>query len=318
MSATQSAANGAPPPPLGDAARVLAQIRAAGLSQAAAAAEIGVSGGALSAWLKGKYKGDSHALARKCDRWIANRVDRAALEASLPPPPQWVETSAARKVVAALGYAQLSRDLAVVHGAAGAGKTTAAKRYAGQRPNVWLVTMSRGTRSLGSCLRRVAQAVGAVPEGRSIADVEDALAERLRGTGGLLAIDEAQCLSLPALDGLRQLHDASGTGLALVGGEALWKRIAGDRASAELAQLFSRVGRRVELAQPSDEDAAALLAAWEGLGESARAAAGPVARQPGGLRALVKVMNWAASMAAGGEVERRHVAAAWKELGGTS
>ena len=301
-----------------DVARVREAIRAAGMSQAAAAAEIGVSGAALSAWLKGKYKGDSGEVARKCGTWLAARAERAALEARLPPPPEWVETSAALKVVSALGYAQIAADLAVVHGAAGAGKTTAAERYARQRPNVWLVRMSRGTRSLGSCLRRVAQAVAAVPEGRSIADVEDALAQRLRGTGGLLVVDEAQCLSLPALDGLRQLHDASGTGLALVGGEALWKRIAGDRASAELAQLFSRVGWRAELGQPSDGDAAALLAAWEGLGESARDAAGPIARQPGGLRALVKAVKWAATMAPGGKVEGRHVAAAWKQLGDTA
>ena len=319
MSATRSAANGAPPPPPGDSiARVREQIAAAGLSQAAAASEIGVSGAALSTWLKGRYKGDSDGLDRKCERWLATRAERATLEASLPPPPQWVETTAALKVAAALGYAQIARDLAVVHGAAGAGKTTAARRYADRRPNVWLVQASRGTRSLGSCLRRVARVVNAVPEGRSIADVEDALAERLSGTGGLLIVDEAQCLSLPALDGLRQLHDASGTGLALVGGEALWKRIAGNRASAELAQLFSRVGRRAELGRRElDQDAAALLAAWDGLGEDARAAALPIASQPGGLRALVKAINWAAVEAAGGEVERRHVAAAWRELGGS-
>lgn len=301
--------------PLAD--RVREGISAAGLTQSAAASEIGISGSALSTWLKGRYKGSAAAIAAKCERWLAARSARASLEARLPAPPDWVETAAARSVLAALGYAQLARDLAVVHGAAGAGKTTAATRYALDRPNVWLVTMDRSKRALGACLRSVAQAVKAVPDGRSISDVFDALVSRLQGTGGLVVIDEAQCLALPALDGLRQVHDASGTGLAFVGGEALWNRIAGPRRPAELAQLFSRVGQRVELEEPSDADTDALLAAWDGLGGDARAAARPIARQPGGLRAVVKTMNKAALLARGSEVGRQHVAAAWKQLGGS-
>lgn len=298
------------------AVRVRREIRAARLSQAAAAAEIGVSDAALSTWLRDRYKGDSAEVARKCERWLEARAERAALEARLPAPPEWVETGAARSVMAALGYAQLARDLAVVHGAAGAGKTTASRRYAADHPNVWLVTMNRTTRALGACLRSAAQAVKAVPDGRSIADAFDALVRRLEGTGGLLVLDEAQCLSLAALDGLRQVHDASGVGLAFVGGEALWNRIAGPRRPAELAQLFSRVGQRVELDQPSDEDADALLSAWEGLDDGARAAARPIARQPGGLRAVVKTINRAVLLARGGQVGRQHVAAAWRRLGG--
>ena len=303
--------NGQPPPPAEALrARARAEFKAGGLSQAAAAA--------LSQWLAGKYGGDDSAVAGKLERWLEARAERADLARRIPAPPQWVETPAARSVLAALSYAQLAADLAVVHGAAGAGKTTAVQRYAATRPNVWLVTMSRGTRSLGSCLRRVAQVVKAVPEGRAIADVEDALAQRLRGSEGLLVIDEAQCLSLAALDGLRQLHDASGAGLALVGGESLWKRLAGNRASTELAQLFSRVGQRAALEHPAETDADPLLEAWQGLGDSGREAARVIARQPGGLRAMRKALGRAALMARGGKVERRHVAAAWKALGGAS
>ena len=302
--------------PSPDAAR--AELQGAGLSQAAAAAQIGISAAALSKWLGGGYEGDSDAIAAKVGRWLAARAERSALAAGIPPPPSWVDTPAAKRILAALAYAQAARDIAVVHGAAGAGKTVAAARYAATRPNVWLVTMSRGARSVGPCLRRVAAAVKARPAGRSIADCEEALAERLRGAEGLLVVDEAQCLALPALDALRQVHDASGAGLALVGGEALWDRIAGPKRPAELAQLFSRVGARVELAHPSEADANPLLAAWPGLATDGRAAARAVARQAGGLRGMRKVLGRAALMARGAEVERRHVAAAWKALGGSA
>ena len=320
---TNTNTNGASPlpPPEAEGAlreRVRAELKAGGLTQAAAAAQAGISDAALSQWLAGKYGGDDAAVAGKLGRWLASRAERADLQRRIPLPPQWVEIPAARSVLAALSYAQLAADIAVVHGAAGAGKTTAATRYAATSPNVWLVKASRGTRSLGSCLRRVARVVNAVPEGRSIADIEDALAERLSGTRGLLVIDEAQCLSLSALDGLRQIHDASETGLALVGGKALWRRIAGNRASAELAQLFSRVGHQVGLEHPSEADADPLLDAWAGLGDSGREAARVIARQPGGLRAVRKVLGRAALMSRGRDVERRHVAAAWKALGGAA
>jgi len=36
----------------------------------------------------------------------------------------------------------------------------------------------------------------------------------------------------------------------------------------------------------------------------------------GGLRTVVKVMNWAGVLAQGREVGREHVAAAWRDLGG--
>ena len=321
---TDSETNGSPPLPPPEAAdaalreRIRAEMEAGGLSQAAAAAQAGISDSALSQWLADKYGGDDAAVAGKLGRWLATRAERADLQRRIPAAPQWVETPAARSVLAALSYAQLAADIAVVHGAAGAGKTTAANWYAANRPNVWLATMSRGARSVGPCLRRVAAAVRAKPAGRSIAECEQALAERLRGTEGLLVIDEAQCLALPALDALRQIHDASGCGLALVGGEALWKRIAGDRASAELAQLFSRVGQRIGLEHPSESDADPLLQAWAGLGDSGREAARVIARQPGGLRAVRKVLGRAALMARGRQVERRHVAAAWKALGGAA
>lgn len=295
--------------------KVRDELDAAGMTQAAAAAEIGISDSALSQWLMGKYAGDSDEVARKCGAWLTARSERASLEALLRTPPRWVETRAAKDAVAALGYAQSARDIAVVHGASGSGKTTAAEHYAGTHPNVWLATMTEGRHALGACLRSVAAAVKARPAGRSIAACEDAIAERLRGTGGLLIVDEAQCLALRSLNALRQLHDATGTGLALVGGEPLWERIADGRRPG-LAQLFSRVGQRASLAHPGPEDADPLLAAWEGIGDDARAAARKIAVQPGGLRAVVKCVNWAQVVAGGGEIGPTHVAAAWRRLVG--
>lgn len=299
------------------APKVREEIERAGMTQAAAADEIGISDSALSQWLRGSYAGDGDAIARKCGVWLNGRAEKASLEALLRSPPRWVETPASTLVLSALGYAQMARDIAVVHGAAGAGKTTAAQRYAETHPRVWLATMTEGKHALGACLRNVAAAVKARPAGRSLAACEDAIVERLRGTGGLLVVDEAQCLALRSLNALRQIHDAAGTGLALVGGDPLWKTITDERRPG-LAQLFSRVGQRAALKHPGPADADPLLAGWEGIGDDARAAARKIAVQPGGLRSVVKVVNWAQVVAEGKGVGPAHVAAAWKRLGGAA
>ena len=302
---------------------LVAEVRAAmqrrGLSQAAAAREIGVSPAALSQWLSGTYGGDSAAIAAKAARWLEAGTARGALLERLPEAPAWVATSTAARIHAALTQAQIAPEIAVVFGGAGAGKTVAARRYAATRPNVGLVEASPATRALGPCLERVAGAVGARPSSSRPAAVEAALLDRLVGTRGLIVVDEAQHLSLRALDGLRSLHDRGEVGLALLGGEPLYTRLHGRRA-AETAQLTSRIGRRVRLSQTAAGDAEALLGAWDEIEIEAPAKrrAVEIANRPGGLRALVKSMRLAALYARGEAVGERHVTAAWRDLGGGS
>ena len=216
---SESAANGVPVPPLSADLRGQARraLREGGLAQAAAAGEIGISGATLSQWLKGVYAGDNEAVAAKVGRWLDARAEHSRLEATLPAGPEWAETPTARRVLGALWYAQLASDIAVVYGGAGLGKTTATKRYAGIKPGVWVATMSPSAYTLHSCLERAAAAVGLRSAHGRAARIEADLADRLEGARGLLVVDEAQHLSVQALEGLRSLHDATATGLALVG-----------------------------------------------------------------------------------------------------
>ncbi|MYE06688.1 MAG: AAA family ATPase [Chloroflexi bacterium] len=317
-STNESAANGTPTPPASSDLRAQAReaFRAAGLTQASAASEIGISDATLSQWLKRGYGGDNEGVAAKVGRWLDARIERTRSEAALPDVPEWAETPTARRVLGALWYAQLAGDIAVVYGGAGLGKTTAAKRYAGTKPSVWVATMSPSAHTLHACLERAAAAVGIrLAHGRA-ARIEADLADRLEGTRGLLVVDEAQHLSVQALEGLRSLHDATRTGLALVGGETLWSRLTGGRRAAEFAQLYSRVGKRVRLARATQGDADALLAAWGLSGKEEREAARRIAAHAGGLRGLSKALRLAPTFAAGGAVAARHLRQAWADLGG--
>ena len=296
--------------------QVRAEIAREGLSQAAAAAGIGISDAALSQWLRGKYEGDSAAVAEKAGRWLATQSERRDLLASSPAP-EWADTPLSRRALAALAHAHLAADMCAVYGAPGLGKTLAARRYAGLRPNVWIATATRATRSVTGTLRQVADAMQLRSVPRRAADLESAAVERLRGSGGLLIVDEAQHLPVASLEELRSLHDASGCGLALVGSDPLWLRLSAGR-HPELAQLYSRVGKRVRLGGVTAADTAALLSAW-GLREAGlEFHADAIAARPGGLRSLVKALSLARSAAAGKPVRPLHLRAAWRDLAGES
>lgn len=303
--------------PIDPVAAVQAEIARGGLSQAAAADQMGISGAALSQWLRGVYKGDSNAIADKASGWLASRADRRALRAGLPEPPPWAETPLANRAVAALAHAHLAGDLAVVYGAAGLGKTVAMRRYASLRPNVWTVTASGAACSVAAVLGRVASAMGLRLDSRQRAAsaVEAAVIERMSGSGGLLAVDEAQHLPTRSLEELRGLHDASGCGVALVGSDPFWLQLSGGR-RPEFAQLFSRVGMRVRLGRPGSADVAALLDAWGLSGSGLEPAAAAIATRHGALRGLTKALVRAHAIAGGKALTEARLRAAWKALAG--
>ena len=296
--------------------RVRAAMAAAALTQAKAAREIGVSESALSAWLSDKYGADDRGVEARMVRWLNSLSERARWRDGLPAPPPWVETPTSRRILAALAYAQAAGDLAVIYGAAGTGKTFAARRYAETRPNAWLATMTSAARSTCPCLERVAHACGLRPRFAGAARIELDLTARLEGCEALVMVDEAQHLDLGALEALRGIHDATGVGLAILGNELVYARITGGRREAEFAQLFSRIGKRVRLVGPEKGDLEAVLDAW-GVGAGARSAVRRIGRQPGALRSLTKTLRLAHLFAHGAPVAEEHVRAAWRDLGGS-
>ena len=246
------------------------------------------------------------------------------LRERLPAAPGYIETPTARRIAAALAYAQMAGDMALVCGGAGRGKTMAARQYSATRPETWLTTATPAARALGPCLNRVAAAGGVRPGGvRDAARTESALLERLAESRGLLIVDEAQHLDNQALEGLRGLHDAAGIGVALLGSTAVDARTA----APDAAQIRSRIGRRVRLGRTPQADVDAILAAWKLNGDAdIRAAALSIASRAGALRGLTKALCLAAlfsastSDEAAGDgpkpISARHLRAAQKDLAG--
>lgn len=267
------------------------------LSQSILAKEAGISGAAFNQWLNGVYAGNNEAVDGKMRIWLESHRARVAADDALPEAPTYVDTPTASRVISALSYAQVAGDIAITYGAAGLGKTTACRQYQRSRPNVWIVTMKPSCAGVVTCLSRIAAELGLSVTGGALV-MSVAIARRVRDTHGLLVIDEAQHLSVAALDEVRSIHDEVGIGIALVGNEGVWARMAGGRNSTQLDRLFSRIGKRLALRKSSDADIQALVKAWGITDKKCMAVMLQIARGPGALRALTKTLRLASMQAA--------------------
>lgn len=287
------------------------------ISQADIARESGLSGSAISQWLKDQYPGDSKAVEAKLVQWLESRNAKAASGNFLPEAPAWIETPTALRVLSNLRHAQLMGDISIAYGGAGLGKTTAIERYQATCPNVWVATMTPAHKNVSTCLEQIGAAMDLKPEGGA-ARMFGAICKRIAKTNGLIVIDEAQHLCVEALDQVRAINDATRIGIALVGNEQVYARMsAGQRQAAYLDRLHSRVGKRTGLRKVSLGDVDALIGWWGVNDDSCRAELHAIAQRPGALRIVTKVLRMAAMYAAT-QTESlccKHITAAWRELG---
>lgn len=308
-----------PTPTHRDVRSEIAALQAADskLTQAEISRQSGVSSTRLNQWLKGSYPGDNESIEEALARWVDAYQTRQLEARALPEPPKWIATPSSDRVLSALGYAQLAGDVVVIYGGAGLGKTSSVEQYRRQSPNVWVATMSPCTAGAVPALEEVADALG-IEISNGAARLQRAIIRRMRGTMGLLVIDEAQHLSVAALDAMRALHDATGLGLALVGNESVYASMTGGNRAAYLDRLFSRIGKRVRLTRSTKGDIDALIDAWGVSVASCRKLLHEIAVKPGGLRGLTKVLRLASMFAAGAEraVNCDDIRAAWRDLGG--
>lgn len=266
------------------------------LTQAEIARQSGIGQTRLSQWMKGTYTGDNDKLEADLERWINAYIQREMAERALPSAPAWVATPTAERILGALGYAQTASDIVVIYGGAGLGKTCACRHYQATSPNVWHAVMSPAAASVVPALEEVAEAVGIKPAGGA-ARIHRSIVQRLRGSYGLLIIDEAQHLNTQALDQMRSIHDATEIGVALVGNQQVYATMTGGNRAAYLDRLYSRIGKRLHLKQAATADIEAIVGAWDVRLADCKQLLTQIASRPGGLRTLTKVLRLATTYA---------------------
>ncbi|WP_017806856.1 hypothetical protein [Avibacterium paragallinarum] len=112
-------------------------IESGEIAQAALAREVDLSGGALSSFLNGKYKGDNQKIRQVLENWLEQREIKRSQFISAP---DFIETPTAKLIHTIISYAHALGCITTVFGMSGAGKTVAAREYQKRHRNVWLGT----------------------------------------------------------------------------------------------------------------------------------------------------------------------------------
>ncbi len=211
-------------------------MQSTGKKQAVVAQELGISGGGLSSFLSGSYKTPHTIIPKVQNLKEINQGKRTVLT-----DPPFVETSVSRTVEAAIKYSHLRGKISVVYGDAGIGKTQAFKHYLAANELAIGVTISPTYASITGVNELLAEQLG-VRE-RVARKITREIALKLKGSGRVIVIDEAQHLTVRALNHIRCLADEAEVGVCFIGNEEVYSKLKGS-GKADFAQLFSRLGMR--------------------------------------------------------------------------
>lgn len=276
-----------------------------GKTQTAIANELGISDAALSSFLRGSYK-TPHMIVPK----VAELLKVTGKRKVAPKEPAFVETTVAKRVMEAISYCHLQGKIAVVYGDAGVGKTQAVRAYLRENSLAIGITISPSYASITGVNELIADQLG-IRE-RVARRIYAEIIGKLKDSGRVLIIDEAQHLTVRALNHLRCMSDESGVGIALIGNEEVYTKMKGS-GKADFAQLFSRIGMRREVltSTTTKEDIRKVFAEAH-LEEDALELLYRIARTAYGLRGAVNVfVNTAAVF---GSVDAPSLARMGKEM----
>jgi DNA transposition AAA+ family ATPase len=225
----------------------LVYLESHGISQSQAAKALGYSPAVITAYKQGTYAGRVDKLEADIASWLERELTRSTI-LDIP----ILETTLLKQVSSACDIAYEEKDIAVIVGYAGCGKSVALRDYVRRHQDrVYYLEANKAT-SLHVLIMRLGEMLGLSLKGNA-ADVTARIGAFLKGRDTLLIVDQADDLPDSALEYLRQIiFDEGQTGLVLVGLTKLAGQIMNARNDHD--QLLSRVGLYVRLPALEVED----------------------------------------------------------------
>ncbi len=206
--------------------------------------QIGYSAAALSQYLSGKYEAvDKLEISVAAFLIRQKEIDLMPKE-TIP----FCFTLNAKQVFNVARMCHNEAEIGVIIGEAGLGKTRAIKEYALKNPDVILIE-ANVSYSNKVFLRELHKKLGMDSVG-SMYDLFTDCSEKLKDSGRLIIVDEAENLQYKSLEMIRRIYDTAGIGVLLVGLPRLIRNLTGKK--GELKQLYSRVGFLTQLDNLTD------------------------------------------------------------------
>lgn len=225
------------------------------------AKETEIPAGTLQPFCAGTYQGNNDNIARKVFQFRQSVEMQMKRQQALPRNPGYFETETSRRLMMLLEVAHMGRITVAATGP-GTGKTMAVREYAARAQPTYIATMKPSCASLNAMLLEVHRALGLEPRRVPSADASRVVLERVRGRKALLVVDEANYLSIEAIEEIRSWHDETGLGICLLGNEELLARIETGRHRDQFARLNRRIAMRHTQRVPVRADVRAFCDAW--------------------------------------------------------
>lgn len=188
----------------------------------------------------------------------------------------------------AVSFARAAGDISLIYGDAGLGKTVSLKQYAKTHPDTIYIELKDCDKSVKGVSEKILSCIGKLQNGTDRVLV-DTIIDYLKSNPKLIIVDEAQHLSLRSLENLRAINDVTESGIVLCGNPTVYDRMHG-RGQAHFAQLYSRIGIRRHILEPSLDDIEAIFKPYA-LDKESLLYLHKLALQRGGIRNCVKVLN---------------------------
>jgi hypothetical protein len=258
----------------------------------------------------GKKISSEMPIAEKVERFRLSLVQQADLDAEVPEVPEFYATETTEQLERMLGFAQRGQ-IVIAALEAGCSKTTAAKRYAVQYPNVFYVEVPRSAGAPNNLFKLILAALGVRDPSGGTFDLSRQISDQFRKVSKpLLIIDEAQHLAEATLDEIRYWNDATDVGIALFGNVGILQKF------SRFAQLDSRLSLQLHRRRPLPADVEAMADAWKITNVQVRKELQGICAKRGGLRKGTKALQLARMMATAEQCELNldHLRSAWSEL----
>lgn len=222
------------------------------------------------------------------------RIERAQARAKRP---ESIETTTARIIREKCQEADERRELALLYGPSGIGKTFALEEFVGRvqrqagpdKGEVLFVTAHSASTPKSLMAALCLQA--GVPHQATAAALAEVLARKLQAGHYLIIVDEANHLDIEAMELLRYVYDCGHLGVVLIGTLRLYEIFTdGSRPASELEQLWSRVGICEPLPGLTEYEAREMI--QKALGWTPQIATKQILKQTGNsIRQLTKLLE---------------------------
>ncbi|MEP4768252.1 MAG: AAA family ATPase [Roseibium sp.] len=230
---------------------------------------------------------------------------------------RFVDISASREIRKAIDVArEIPKYPVLISSKPGMGKSTALRHYA-RKLGAFYCEVGHADKTVKGMLKMIIEATGFGTSYRFVKDLSDTAVARLYegySSKRLLIVDEVQNLDLSAFRELLRIHEEAGCALVLSGND---KRLARTRIhDSALDQIVSRLGFRVELGSPLEEDCRDIAVDYNVEDTEAYKALAHFGRQTS-VRDLVRLLVFAEKLKGqSGSINLHHLKAAFLTIYG--